>query len=151
MNERKRDYQKTPKRRFERPQARLGRAQPACAEPRLPHALGPRTGRRHSDGCLCPDFGSDSKIPWRIEPFDVALKKKEKASKQNDVPKQWIDTLNDVASRAILEPIYDWNISVAVEGMFEESAMGNDIDETIAKCDKTVKDIISVLKAVELF
>lgn len=67
----------------------------------------------------------------------------EKASKQNDVPKQWIDTLNDVASRAILEPIYDWNISVAVEGMFEESAMGNDIDETIAKCDKTVKDIIS--------
>ena len=67
----------------------------------------------------------------------------EQANKQDNVPEQWINTLNEVASRAILEPIYDWNISVAVEGMFEESAMGNDIDEAIAKCDKTVKDIIA--------
>lgn len=72
---------------------------------------------------------------------------KQKASEQNDVPEEWSKVVSDVASHAILEPIYDWNISVAVEGLLEEAAMGNDIDESIAKCDKTVKGIINDNKA----
>lgn len=62
---------------------------------------------------------------------------------QNVVPAEWVETVNYVASRAILEPIYDWDISVAVEGLFEEAAMGENIKNSIQKCDETVKNIIT--------
>lgn len=61
---------------------------------------------------------------------------------QTEVPSEWITTMIDVSNKAILEPIYDWNISVAVEGLLEEAAMGNDIDASVTKCDTTVKNLI---------
>lgn len=61
--------------------------------------------------------------------------------KQNDVPQEWVETINDVAAKAILEPIYDWNISVAVEGLLEEAAMGNDITTAVKKCDSMVQGL----------
>lgn len=64
------------------------------------------------------------------------------SKKQNEVPSQWVEVVNQVASNAILEPIYNWDISVAVEGLLEEAAMGNNIDESIKKCDNQVKSII---------
>lgn len=66
----------------------------------------------------------------------------EESKKQNEVPQEWVDVIDQVASKAILEPIYDWNISVAVEGLIEEAAMGQDIDASIKKCDDQVKNII---------
>lgn len=66
----------------------------------------------------------------------------ENAKTQTSVPAEWINLINDVSNKAILEPIYDWNISVAVEGLLEEAAMGKNIDESITKCDTTVKNII---------
>lgn len=72
---------------------------------------------------------------------------KQKAAEQNDVPEEWSNVVATVASNAILEPIYDWNISVAVEGLLEEAAMGNDIDESITKCDNAVKKIINESKS----
>lgn len=67
---------------------------------------------------------------------------KDEAEKQSEVPTEWIDVINSVSSNAILEPIYDWNISVAVEGLLEEAAMGKDIDDSIASCDAAVKKVI---------
>lgn len=66
-----------------------------------------------------------------------------KKNEQNDVPSSWIDVISSVSNKAILEPIYDWNISVAVEGLLEEAAMGKDIDSSIDKCDKAVTKIIN--------
>lgn len=65
------------------------------------------------------------------------------SKQQNEVPSEWVEVVNKVASNAILEPIYNWDISVAVEGLLEEAAMGNDIDEAIKKCDNQVKSIIT--------
>ncbi len=65
------------------------------------------------------------------------------AAKQTTVPQEWISVVNSVSSKAILEPIYDWNISVAVEGLLEEAAMGKDIDTSIANCDTAVKKVIA--------
>lgn len=64
------------------------------------------------------------------------------AKKQTVVPYEWIEVVNSVSNNAILEPIYDWNISVAVEGLLEEAAMGKNIDDAITKCDSAVKKII---------
>ena len=62
---------------------------------------------------------------------------------QDVVPTSWIETINYVATRAILEPIYEWDISVAVEGLLEEAAMGNDIPSAVNKCDTAIKNIIT--------
>ena len=66
----------------------------------------------------------------------------EKVIEQTEVPQEWFDVVNSVANLAILEPIYSWDISVAVEGLLEEAAMGDDIDDAVAKCDAEVKSII---------
>lgn len=68
-----------------------------------------------------------------------------KAAQQTEVPKEWIDTVNYVADRAILEPIYSWDISVAVEGMLEEAAMGTRISKCVNDCDAEVKRILSTI------
>ena len=62
---------------------------------------------------------------------------------QTVVPTEWVEVVNSVASKAILEPIYDWDISVAVEGLFEEAAMGENINSAIKKCDEAVKGVIT--------
>ncbi len=62
---------------------------------------------------------------------------------QNDVPKDWVTTINDVSSRAILEPIYDWDISVQIEAYLENCAMGEDINESLTKADTEIKSLIS--------
>lgn len=62
---------------------------------------------------------------------------------QTVVPTEWVEVVNSVASQAILEPIYDWDISVAVEVLFEEAAMGENINNAVKKCDNAVKDIIA--------
>ena len=37
----------------------------------------------------------------------------------------------------------EWDISVAVEGLLEEAAMGNDIPSAVNKCDTAIKNIIT--------
>lgn len=66
-----------------------------------------------------------------------------KTNEQKDVPTEWIETINNVASKAVLEPIYSWDISIAVEKLLEEAAMGKNVDTLIAECDVTVKSIIA--------
>ena len=61
---------------------------------------------------------------------------------QTKVPTNWVETINDVASKACLEPIYDWNISVAIELYLEECAMGEDINNSLTKADNSIKKII---------
>lgn len=68
---------------------------------------------------------------------------KTKAAEQDEVPMEWINTVNYVAERAILEPIYNWDISVAVEGMLEEAAMGTKISKCISDCNDEVNRILS--------
>ncbi len=63
-------------------------------------------------------------------------------SKETTIPNEWYETVNYVASRAVLEPIYSWDISVSVEGLLEEAAMGENIDDVVAECHKEVQDII---------
>jgi len=62
---------------------------------------------------------------------------------QTKVPTEWVQVINEVASNAILEPIYDWDISVAIEGFLEECAMGEDVLTSLTKADTEVKRIIS--------
>lgn len=65
-------------------------------------------------------------------------------SMQNEtkIPSEWYETINYVASRAILEPIYSWDISVAVEGLLEEAAMGENIEDVVLECHQEVENII---------
>lgn len=63
-------------------------------------------------------------------------------SKETTIPTEWYETVNYVASRAVLEPIYSWDISVAVEGLLEEAAMGENIDDVVAECHQEVQEII---------
>jgi multiple sugar transport system substrate-binding protein len=67
----------------------------------------------------------------------------ESYKKQDVVPTEWIDVINYVAERAVLEPIYDWDISVAVEGLFEEVAMDpSALNASMKKCDDAITKII---------
>lgn len=65
-----------------------------------------------------------------------------KMEEETTIPSEWYETINYVASRAVLEPIYSWDISVSVEGLLEEAAMGENIDDVVAECHKEVQDII---------
>lgn len=67
----------------------------------------------------------------------------ESMKEQDVIPQEWITTATTVSNLGILEPIYSWDISVAVEGLLEEAAMGQDIDQSIADCDAKVKQIIT--------
>lgn len=67
----------------------------------------------------------------------------ESYKEQTVVPEEWVEVVNSVASHAILEPIYEWDISVAVEGLFEEAAMGENITNSLNKCHNTITDLIT--------
>ena len=61
---------------------------------------------------------------------------------QTDVPKEWVELINDVTTTSILEPIYPWDISVAIEGYLEACAMGKDIETSLVEADTAIKNII---------
>ena len=63
-------------------------------------------------------------------------------STQNTVPAEWVSTINSVSEKACLEPIYSWDISVAVEGFLEECAAGEDMETSLKKADEAIKKII---------
>ncbi len=65
-----------------------------------------------------------------------------KMEEETTIPSEWYETINYVASRAVLEPIYSWDISVSVEGLLEEAAMGENIDDVVAACHQEVQSII---------
>ena len=54
-----------------------------------------------------------------------------------------ISVINEVTSKAILEPIYDWDISVAIEGYLENCAMGEDINASLVTANGEVERIIA--------
>ncbi len=64
------------------------------------------------------------------------------SSKQDKIPESWIDIINEVAAKSVMEPIYPWDISIAVQAMLENVILGNDIDSEISKCDTRVKEVI---------
>ncbi|MFP4177513.1 MAG: ABC transporter substrate-binding protein [Acholeplasmataceae bacterium] len=61
---------------------------------------------------------------------------------QSTVPQDWITTLSDVAELAPMEPIYPWDVSVAVSTMLENVALGNSVDQEIDNAHEDVKDLI---------
>ena len=63
-------------------------------------------------------------------------------STQDTVPAEWVSTINSVSEKACLEPIYSWDISVAVEGFLEECAAGEDMEASLKKADEAIKKII---------
>ena len=67
----------------------------------------------------------------------------EQVKTETRIPKEWYEVVNYVASRAVLEPIYSWDISVSVEGLLEEAAMGTNIDKAVADCHAEVTNIIA--------
>ena len=61
---------------------------------------------------------------------------------QTAVPDEWITVMSDVAGYAPMEPIYPWDISVAVSSLLENVALGNDVDDEITNAHLTVEGII---------
>ena len=62
---------------------------------------------------------------------------------QTAVPTEWVTVINEVASKAVLEPIYSWDISVAIELYLEECAMGKDPLTQLKAADDRIKQIIA--------
>ena len=62
---------------------------------------------------------------------------------QTDVPREWVQVINEVTSKGILEPIYDWDISVAIEGYLENCAMGEDIEASLRTANQEIERIIA--------
>lgn len=72
----------------------------------------------------------------------VNLMIEQKSNEQDDIPKEWIEIINTVAAKSVMEPIYPWDISIAVQAVLENVILGYDIDSEIMKCDKKIKNII---------
>jgi multiple sugar transport system substrate-binding protein len=62
---------------------------------------------------------------------------------QSIVPVEWISVLSDVASKAPMEPIYSWDISIAVSSLLENCALGNDLATEIQTAHQSVINLIS--------
>lgn len=73
----------------------------------------------------------------------VQAKVEEASKSQTDVPVEWVKVINEVTNKGILEPIYEWDISVAIEGYLENCAMGEDINDKLAEADNEIKRIIA--------
>ena len=63
-------------------------------------------------------------------------------STQNVVPAEWVSVINSVSEKACLEPIYSWDISVAIEGFLEECAAGDDMNDALNKAHEAIVKII---------
>lgn len=74
--------------------------------------------------------------------ISVQAKIEASLSTQNIVPAEWVNIINSVTEKACLEPIYSWDISVAVEGFLEECAAGEDMMASLNKADEAIKKII---------
>ncbi len=61
---------------------------------------------------------------------------------QDTVPSEWIEVLSSVASYAPMEPIYSWDISVAVASMLENVALGNSVASEIQAAHSTITSLI---------
>ena len=72
----------------------------------------------------------------------VQTKIEEALKTQTEVPSEWVQVINNVSRLAILEPIYDWDISVQVEGYLENCAMGEDVNQSLIKADQEIKSLI---------
>ena len=72
----------------------------------------------------------------------VQAKIEEALRTQTEVPAEWVQVINKVSTDAILEPIYDWDISVQIEGFLENCAMGEDVSQSLAQADQEIKNLI---------
>ena len=72
----------------------------------------------------------------------VQAKIEESLKTQKDVPTEWVELINEVTTTSILEPIYPWDISVAIEGYLEACAMGKGVEASLIEADTAVKNII---------
>ena len=67
-------------------------------------------------------------------------------STQNTVPAEWISVVNSVSAKACLEPIYSWDVCIAVSTYLEGCAIASNIDKEIEgllkKADEDIKKII---------
>ncbi len=61
---------------------------------------------------------------------------------QSDVPSEWIEVLTSVASFAPMEPIYPWDVSIAVSSMLENVALGNSVASEIALANSAIITLI---------
>lgn len=64
-------------------------------------------------------------------------------SSQTDVPQAWINVLTSVAALAPMEPIYPWDVSIAVSAMLENVALGNSIQSEIDNAHQTIINLIT--------
>lgn len=72
----------------------------------------------------------------------VQAKIEDSLKTQTDVPTEWVELINEVTKSSILEPIYPWDISVAIEGYLEACAMGKGVDTSLVEADTAIKNII---------
>ena len=72
----------------------------------------------------------------------VQTKIEEALKTQTEVPVEWVQVINNVSRLAILEPIYDWDISVQIEGFLENCAMGEDVLGSLTEADTEIKNLI---------
>lgn len=61
---------------------------------------------------------------------------------QTLVPSEWVEVINQVSNHAILEPIYSWDVSIAVSTMLENAALGYNIDSEIQDANQAILEII---------
>jgi len=61
---------------------------------------------------------------------------------QSTVPSEWIRVVSSVASYAPMEPIYPWDISIAVSSMLENVALGNSIASEVSTANTTITNLI---------
>ncbi len=62
---------------------------------------------------------------------------------QTEVPSEWINTLIEVSNKSELEPIYSWDISIAISRMLENAALGNNIATEIKNASDEITAIIN--------
>jgi multiple sugar transport system substrate-binding protein len=65
------------------------------------------------------------------------------AQSQTLIPAEWISVVTSVAEKAPMEPIYSWDISVAVAALLENAALGNDISDEIAETHASIQALIA--------
>ncbi len=61
---------------------------------------------------------------------------------QTLVPSEWVEVVYEVSNNAILEPIYAWDISIAVSVLLENAALGDNIPSELLEANQSIIDII---------
>ena len=95
-----------------------------------------------SDTTRCEEYFAKAYYSKSAPRKSVQEKIEASLSTQTKVPTEWVELINEVTTSSILEPIYPWDISVAIEGYLEACAMGKGIEASLIEADTAIKNII---------